>query len=511
MAPKNTDEPESPLVPKPFSDLLRFMPGFSVSEDSSDDSDERPDSEKTGIPSPGALRLDNGHLIEFLCDSLKPVDSSDISPMHWIQIAEKIQLVYADYDGFIILHGTDTMAYTSSALSFMFENLDKPVIMTGSQLPIAATRTDAVLNFTNAIYVAGYQVTGLPLIPEVMIVFADKILRGCRSTKVSSSDWAGFDSPNFPQLGTIGEHIIINTNILLPRPKGKRFFIKTDLIPRVFNINLFPGFSANPMRKLFLDQETEGIVLRTYGTGNVPGDAAFLAMIKQSVQGDTLISLAGDTQSQAIPNGRLIVNISQCTQGTVEMGLYEASNRILEQGVLSGLDMTPEAALTKLMWTLGTQVGDGRVAQLQISQRGEQTENLFDLRYGGVAQSRPVSVFTASAVPDGRLDRNRISRAMLRLSGLGVTGVENGERVNVKVFMNMPQADHTTDVSEGRCVTSLSFMHSTEQPMQTRMQNITCKTQQVIGHGDVILTLVTSSPQVQLFFHGLYLTVYAKS
>ncbi len=543
MAPKDPNDPYSPLEPKPLSDLLRFVPGFSVKEAKSYRSDtarqlakkqqeslqklERAEQKQAALKEPDPtlqheiakliehkpnfLELDSGNVIEFGSGSIEPVDSSDISPTQWIQIAQKIRTVYADYDGFIVLHGTDTMAYTSSALSFMFENLDKPVIVTGSQLPIAATRTDAVLNFTNAIYVAGYQATDLPLIPEVVIVFADKVLRGCRATKVSSSDWAGFDSPNFPQLGTIGEHITINTNYLLPRPDGKRFFVKTDLVPQVFNISVFPGLLEGPMRKLFLDGDTEGIVLRTYGTGNVPGNEGFLHMVEQSVQGDALTSMTGDIQPKVIASGRLIVNISQCTQGTVEMGLYEASSGILERGVLSGLDMTPEAALTKLMWTLGTQFGSGRIAQMQISQRGEQTENLFDLRYGAVAAGDPVSVFTASAAPDGRLDRDRISRAMLRLSGLGVKGVEDGERVDVRVFMNMPRADHRTTVDEARCVASISFVHEADKPVQTRMQNITYKTQNVIGSGDVILTLVTSSPQVKLFFKGLYLAVYAKS
>ncbi len=358
MAPQDADDPDSPLEPQPFSDLLHFLPGFAGSDSSRQNS----------------LKLDNGNLIELGYGSIEPVDSSDISPQHWIQIAQKIRSVYADYDGFVVLHGTDTMAYTSSALSFMFENLDKPVVLTGSQRPIAATRTDAVLNFINALYVAGYQVTNLPLIPEVVIVFADKILRGCRATKISSSGWAGFDSPDFTPLGTIGEHIVINTRYLLPRPEGKRLFsVRTDLVSQVCSVNLFPGFPAGPMRHLFLDRDIAGIVLHTYGSGNVPTDADFLATIAQSIRGDVLTSLTGDIQQQAIPGGRLIVAISQCTQGTVEMGLYATSCGIQAHGVLSGLDMTPEAALTKLMWTLGTRTGADRIARMQISQRGEQT------------------------------------------------------------------------------------------------------------------------------------------
>ena len=312
MAPQDALDPTSPLAPQPFSDVLRFLPAFFGPAKQSN-----------------ILTLDNGNLIELGYDSLEPVDSADISPQHWVQIAQKIQAVYADYDGFIVLHGTDTMAYTSSALSFMFENLGKPIVLTGSQYPITAIRTDAVVNVSNAIYVAGYQATLLPLIPEVVIVFADKILRGCRATKVSSCDRAGFDSPNFPPLGTIGEHIMINTRYLLPRPECKHFSTKTDLVTRVFSISLFPGFPASPMRQLLLNREIEGIVLHTYGAGNVPTNADFLTMVRQSVQGNAPTSLTGDIQPQMFSGGRLIVAISQCAQVAVDMGLYAASCGIL--------------------------------------------------------------------------------------------------------------------------------------------------------------------------------------
>ena len=363
MAPQDANDPASPLAPQPFADLLPLLPGCSG----------------PGSHKPGRLRLDNGNLIELGCDSIPPVDSSDISPQHWIQIARKIQSVYADYDGFVVLHGTDTMAYTSSALSFMFENLGKPVVLTGSQRPLAAMRTDAVLNFVNALFVAGYQASNLPLIPEVVIVFADKILRGCRATKVSSVGWAGFDSPNLPPLGTIGQHIVINTRYLLPGPAGNPLVVQTDLASDVCSIGLFPGLPIGPMRQLFLAREIEGIVLHTYGAGNVPTASDFLTMVAQSVQGDVLTSLAGGVQRRAISGGRLIVAVSQCLQGIVEMGLYASSCGILQRGVLSGLDMTPEAALTKLMWSLGTRSDVERMTRMQTSQRGEQSTGIYPL------------------------------------------------------------------------------------------------------------------------------------
>lgn len=546
MAPSNPDDPDSPLIPKPIEELLKFVPGYSGMKLKHLHSDE---AKKLFAEKKPFFELPNGNVIEFGHGTIKkPLDSSDISPVQWKEIALAIGSVYDDYDGFVILHGTDTMAFTSSALSFMFENLGKPVVITGSQLPISSARTDAVLNLINAVYIAGYKATDLPLIPEVVIAFADRIIRGCRASKVSTSDWAGFDSPNFPLLGTIGEHIVVRTGYLLPPPSdGRKFFVKTDMVDKVFNLAVFPGFSNQQMRKLFLDPEVEGIVMRSYGTGNVPNSDEFLETVAASIKGhslnmpgspefleavaasiksdslnmpgspeflDTVVALL-KSEGKAVPGGRLIVNLSQCTTGTVEMGLYEASSGLLERGVLSGLDMTPEAALTKLMWTLGTQYGEGRLSQMQISQRGEQTENLFDLRFGGLEQAKADDIFVNALSPDGRLDRNRISRSMLRISKVRVEESQPGEKVRIHVFMNMPRADHATSNNEERCVNTFYF-EAAEQPA-VLMKNITYKTQSVIGNGEVILTLVAEKLEggswvpAKIWFDGLYIAVYAKA
>lgn len=512
MAPKEDEDPFSPLVTKPLGELLAYVPGFDLdaaADEKRFKSEEaqalaRDNKKRARENRIAFLETDNSNVIEFGSGSFEdPVDSSNLAPKDWERMATMIEAAYDQYDGFIILHGTDTMAFTSSALSFMFENLGKPVVITGSQLPIADKRTDAVMNFVNAIHVAGYKATDLPLIPEVVIVFADRIIRGCRASKTSSKNWAGFDSPNFPLLGRIGEHIVIETKHLLPAPSSnKKFFVKMDLDDRVFNVSIFPGFSDPQMGKIFLDGETSGIVIRSYGTGNVPGNPDFLNAIEKAVQ-----------------SGRLIVNISQCTEGTIEMGLYEASSGLLERGVLSGLDMTPEAALTKLMWTLGTQFDQGRVTQMQIAQRGEQTENLFDLRFGSLDEKKAKNLYVNSVSPDGRLDRDRISRAMLRISDLGCPEAEDGDHVRVRVFMNMPRADHDTPDTEERRIVDIEFGHDAQKPVKTQMRNVTYKAQSVIGSGDVILTLVAERKPKQggayeptpIFFRGLFAAIYAEA
>lgn len=308
MGPKDPRDPYSPLEPKKLDKLLSYTPGFDADKDPSEYRSEDGISlaRENSLAAPGErtpfIELDNGNIIIFGSDAFEdPVDSSDVGPEDWKKMAGIIAGVYDEYDGFIILHGTDTMAFTSSALSFMFENLAKPVVITGSQLPISGLRTDAVLNLVNAIHIAGYQATDLPLIPEVIIAFADKIIRGCRASKVSTSDWAGFDSPNFPLLGTIGEHIKVNTNYVRDPPHGKKFFVKSDFDQRVAIVPLFPGFWNKRIAKDFADNSIGGYILRTYGTGNVPNNSDLLNAIKK-----------------AIDDGKMVVNLSQCNVGTVE-------------------------------------------------------------------------------------------------------------------------------------------------------------------------------------------------
>jgi len=335
----------------------------------------------------------------------EPLDSSNVGPDHWRMMARTVEEVYADFDGFVILHGTDTLAYTASALAFMFEGLGKPVVVTGSQLPISDVRTDAVLNLVNAVCIAAWPATALPCIPEVVVVFSDVVLRGCRTRKVSSTSLRGFESPNQPALGSIGEHIEIHENFIRALPsEGRAFRAVTDLSTDVLDVTLFPGFSAAHLERLLLGpSEVRAVLLRTYGAGNAPEDSDFLDLI-----------------GRVREHGKLIVSVTQCQEGMVEMGRYAASAGLRERGVVSGADMTPEAALTKLMWTLANRPLDEVVGHLQVNERGEMSENRFDLSFAGPED--PVSRLSWTAVPDPRLLVERVHAVSLRISETSVEG-----------------------------------------------------------------------------------------
>jgi len=474
MALEDPSNYASPLVPKSLPELIEWVPGWQLSDGQQ-------------------LKLANGIRLDF--DSLdEPLDSSNVTPDHWLDMARRIKDVYDDYDAFVILHGTDTMAYTASGLAFIFENLSKPVIITGSQLPISDERTDAVMNLVNAVHIAGYQSTGLPCIPEVVICFADKILRGCRASKVSSNSWAGFDSPNFPALGYIGEHIRINENLLRPMPeKGQSFQLNTDLNTNVLDIALNPGIKASQLEHILKLDVIDAVLLRTFGAGNAPDKQAFLDVIEDS-----------------ITRNKTIVNVTQCSQGMVEMGLYSASSGMLERGVISGLDMTPEAALAKLYVSLGTKIGSQVITQMQVSQRGEQSVNLFDLRYGHCANlAEGVQRFDHYITPDRRFKVSKMNRAVVRFKGLGVSGMGEGKTVSMRVFMNKPSARSETSSDDLHCVAQLSFTWKGEPINLTHVMD-DARVKGSIGDGDVSLS-VRSDEGVSFCFEGLYLALFSEA
>ena len=264
------------------------------------------------------------------------IDSSDVEPAMWQQLAVLIRDNYDSYDGFVVLHGTDTMAYSASALSFMLENLGKPVIFTGSQLPIGRPRTDGKENLVSAIEIAGAKdAEGRAMVPEVAIFFGAKLLRGNRATKMSSDSFDAFDSPNCPPLAIAGIDIRYNPSVIVaPSPGSLKVQLKLDT--RVSFLRLHPGITPQVARNIACGEETRAVILETYGSGNAPSKPWLMDIIRE-----------------AAAMGKILVNISQCKKGRVNMDLYATGRSLKDAGVVSGDDLTPEAALGKLFTLMG--------------------------------------------------------------------------------------------------------------------------------------------------------------
>jgi L-asparaginase len=374
-APKDPNDPDSPQVVRPWKELKQATPQM----------------DRLGYP------------IDAISFS-EPLDSCNVGPRHWRTMARLIEKYYNDYTGFVILHGTDSMVYSASALSFMLVNLAKPIVFTGSQVAgIVNPRNDAHQNIITALMLANPEAQRIPVVPEVVVAFGNLICRGNRARKMNVIGYQGFFSPNYDLLGDAGEFITIERKNIRPIPQTE-LEVHDKLDTNVIILEVFPGMQHSPiLRNILQDENLRGVVLKSYGAGNIPTDPEFLDLFKKFVDG-----------------GGIVVNVTSVPEGEVVMGLYETSQVLIDRGIIGGFDLTPEAALCKLMMLLGEYGDDiGSVRGLmQQSLAGEQQLSLETTKFdtGGQVTAQAPRFDVRKAELLSTPDPDRIDKVMLRFN-----------------------------------------------------------------------------------------------
>ena len=465
--PKNEKEELSPLIPLNSQDvgvrdnpLFKYVPRF--------DSDDQ--------------KILLGRKVRVKLTSLqKPIDSSNVSPEIWSEITRIIKDEYDNFEGFVILMGTDTMTYTASVLSFMIDNLNKPIVITGSQRPVGETRSDAVQNLVTAIEIAAAKSLGKTVVPEVSLFFRNKLFRGCRTVKFSASNYEAFQSPNFPPLGTADEHIVMNDHLLRP-PSSQSLQISSEYSPKVMYLKIAPGMDLDLIDTIVTSQKLEGIILLTYGTGNAPTHPGFLDVIEKSIKA-----------------GKIIVNITQCFSGEVELGLYDVSAGLLSRGVISGLDMTAEAAYTKLCYLLATRKDKSEIVDLmQINLRGEQRQSIFNLHFGsgemGEDEESLIIHPTKEMVDNKQYNPELIDKAFLRIMGITEPDGSRNQSARGRLFINLEGANSKTPTNSDNYLGSFDKRWSAEDGPENIFLPITRQARKNIGtKHPVFITLLNEN------------------
>lgn len=414
--PKDPNDPESPQVVVPWEKYVELTPQLQ----------------------PGAKEH-----IGFRVDSYSttPLDSCNIGPKEWREMAEVIKKNYDDYEGFVILHGTDTMVYTASALSFMLQNLGKPVVITGAQLAyLFNPRNDGFQNMVGALMLANPAYSRIPIIPEVCIYFNGNLLRGNRCRKLHASGFNAYQSPNYPPLGMAGESINVDKRLIRKVP-SKAFSIKTRMETNVVAINFFPGIQdSDILKNILADAKLKGIVLMAYGAGNIPTKKEVMDLVKSVTD-----------------KGIVVLDVTQCGGGKVELGMYDTSAQLLDIGVVSGVDITPEAALTKLMYLLGDEDMPKSEVALRVQQNisGEQSLSIYTTIYDRKESGTGVSVENnrtrlaaedIKGIAEAKEGNNNIEKIVLRFRDAQILN-DKEEAIELKLFIDLNSEDELNENS----------------------------------------------------------------